>query len=476
MYLGFASQRTDAQCALAITSFPYREGFELTDGSWTTGGTGNNWAWGTPNKAVIRSAGEGSKSWVTGGLTGSGYSSAEASWLRSSCFDMSAIQKPYVEFLIFWDTEQQYDGASLQYSLDQGATWTTAGSASGPKNCLNENWYNQNPVTYLSNITTTRDGWSGTTQSVSGSCRGGNGSGGWVRAKQTLPALAGRSRVIFRFIFGAGTICNNFDGLAIDDFYVGEAPPNQADFDIVCVAGDSVSFVDRSLPCPQQYAWDFGDPASGTNNNSTIKNPGHNFSAPGTYTIKLITTGPNNAPSTQTKSITILRANAFQKKPADCVTDLGGQAEVSVQGSTGPFQYNWNTIPAQLTAVASDLSSGIYFVRVTANGACPAIDTVLIVPDNNCGEIRFPSGFTPNRDGKNDGFGVLGGLGSIVSYRLSVYNRWGQVVFTTTDPAQRWNGTVKGVTADPGIYVWTADFTLRNAPARSEKGTVVLIR
>jgi len=175
----------------------------MTDGSWTAGGTGNNWAWGQPAKAVIRSAGEGNKCWVTGGLTGTGYASAEASWLRSPCFDLSAIQNPYVEFLIFWDTEQQFDGASLQYSLDQGASWITAGSASGPKNCLNENWYNQNPVTYLSNITTTRDGWSGTTQSVSGSCRGGNGSGGWVRAKQTLPALAGQSRVIFRFIFGA---------------------------------------------------------------------------------------------------------------------------------------------------------------------------------------------------------------------------------------------------------------------------------
>ena len=448
----------------------------MTDGSWTAGGTGNNWAWGQPAKAVIRSAGEGNKCWVTGGLTGSGYASAEASWLRSPCFDLSAIQNPYVEFLIFWDTEQQFDGASLQYSLDQGASWITAGSASGPKNCLNENWYNQNPVTYLSNITTTRDGWSGTTQAASGSCRGGNGSGGWVRAKQTLPALAGQSRVIFRFIFGAGTICNNFDGLAVDDFYVGEAPANQADFDIVCVAGDTVDLVDRSLPCPQQYNWDFGDPASGTNNTSTLKNPRHVFVTPGAHTIKLTVSGPNNTPATITKDIAILRANAFQKKPADCVTDQGGQAEVLVQGGSGQLFYNWNTIPAQATTVASDLSSGIYLVRVSASNACPVTDTVLIVVDNNCGAIRFPSAFTPNRDGKNDGFGVLGGLGSIVAYRLSVYNRWGQVIFTTADPAQRWNGTVKGITADPGIYIWMAELTLRNAPARTEKGSVILIR
>ena len=468
--------KASSQCTLPITAFPYREGFESTNGSWTSGGTGNNWAWGAPNKAVIRSAGEGNRCWVTGGLTGTGYAPAEASWLRSPCFDMSTIQNPYVEFMIFWDTEQQFDGASIQYSLDQGVTWTTAGAASGPKNCLNENWYNQSPITYLSALTTQRDGWSGTTQSVSGSCRGGNGSGGWVRAKQTLPVLAGQSRVIFRFIFGAGTICNNFDGLAIDDFYLGEAPPNQADFDIVCVAGDTVDFIDRSLPCPQQYNWDFGDLASGTNNTSTLKNPRHVFSTPGTYTIKLTTGGPNNAPSTTTKDITILRVNAVQKKPADCVTDQGGQAEALVQGASGPIFYNWNTIPAQLTSIASDLSSGIYLVRISAPGACPVTDTALVVVDNNCGEIRFPSGFTPNRDGKNDAFGVLGGLGSIVSYRLSVYNRWGQVIFTTADPTQRWNGTIKGITADPGIYIWTAELMLRNAPTRTEKGSVMLIR
>ncbi|MEN9497710.1 MAG: hypothetical protein RL750_609 [Bacteroidota bacterium] len=472
----FSFLNASAQCGTPITNLPYREGFESTNGSWVSGGSGNNWAWGTPNKAVIRSAGEANRCWVTGGLTGIGYAASEASWLRSPCFDLSAIQNPYVEFMIFWDTEQQFDGASLQYSLDQGASWITAGTASGPKNCLNENWYNQGTVTYLSNLTTVRDGWSGTAQSTSGSCRGGNGSGGWVRAKQTLPVLAGKPSVQFRFIFGAGTICNNFDGLAIDDFYVGEAPPNQADFDIVCVTGDTVDFTDRSLPCPQQYNWDFGDPASGTNNTSTIKNPRHVFSAPGTYTIKLTTAGPNNAPSTQTKNITILRANAVQKKPADCVTDQGGQAEVFVQGSGGPFLYNWNTIPAQVTSVASDLSSGIYLVRVSATGACPVTDTVLIVVDNNCGAIRFPSGFTPNRDGKNDGFGVLGGLGSIQEYRLTIYNRWGQEIFTTTDPSKKWDGLVRGITADPGAYVWMAEITLRNQPLRREKGTFVLIR
>jgi hypothetical protein len=71
---------------------------------------------------------------------------------------------------------------------------------------------------------------------------------------------------------------------------------------------------------------------------------------------------------------------------------------------------------------------------------------------------------------------VLGGLGNIQQYKLIIYNRWGQEIFSTTDPAKKWNGLLKGLTADPGVYVWMAEVTLRNQPMRREKGTVVLVR
>ena len=80
-----------AQCTGGINSFPYNEGFETSTGSWVSGGAGNDWAWGTPSKPVISSAGGGSKCWVIGGLTGSSYTNAEASWLQSPCFDFSSL-------------------------------------------------------------------------------------------------------------------------------------------------------------------------------------------------------------------------------------------------------------------------------------------------------------------------------------------------------------------------------------------------
>ena len=59
-----------AQCAASINTFPFIEGFEVSNGGWTSGGTGSDWAWGSPTKSVITAAGGGANCWVIGGLTG----------------------------------------------------------------------------------------------------------------------------------------------------------------------------------------------------------------------------------------------------------------------------------------------------------------------------------------------------------------------------------------------------------------------
>jgi hypothetical protein len=104
LFLGLPE--TKAQCSSGITSFPYNEGFEASDGGWTSGGAGNDWIWGSPSKPVISSAGGGTKCWIIGGLTGSSYTNAEASWLQSPCFDFINVQNPYIEFKVFWEMEQ----------------------------------------------------------------------------------------------------------------------------------------------------------------------------------------------------------------------------------------------------------------------------------------------------------------------------------------------------------------------------------
>jgi len=466
-----------SQCTGGINSFPYNEGFESSDGGWVSGGTGDDWAWGTPAKPVINGAGSGTRCWVVGGLTGSTYTDGEASWLQSPCFDFTNLQYPYIEFKVFWEMERRFDGAALQYSLDNGASWTNVGSASDANNCLNTNWYNFSPVTYLAPLSTTRDGWSGNSQPTSGSCQGGSGSNGWLLAKHTMPYLAGRQGVLFRFIFGAGTICNNYDGFAIDDILIKEAPANDASFTYSCVNSRTVNFTNTSALCPVTYSWNFGDPASGSNNTSSIINPSHTFSGPGKFTVTLTASGPDNAPSTFSKDIYIIDAEVIMLQTVNCQTNTGGSLTVDVTGADGvPLSLLWNTTPVQTSTIISGLSEGFYSVQISGTDVCPLTATGKAEKDFSCSGIYFPSAITPNNDGKNDGFGPLGSLLSLTDYRLSVYNRWGERVFYTDNPFERWKGKVKGLDTDSNIFVWYAEFTIPGKPKETRKGTVVVIR
>lgn len=373
-----AMQKTNAQCVTPIFVFPYTEGFETNNGGFITGGTASDWAWGTPVKAVINSAATGTKCWIVGGLTGNAYNAGEASWLQSPCFDFTGLQYPHISFSVFWETEQRFDGAGFQYSTNLGASWTNVGALSEPANCLNDNWFNFSPITYLNGLATVRDGWSGNIQSTSGSCLGGGGSGRWVNAQHSLINLAGMPNVIFRFIFGAGTQCNAYDGFAVDDIVIGEAPPNNASFTYSCTNSTTVSFTNTSALCPATK-WYFGDPASGANDSSILANPIHIFSAPGTYTITLNATGPANAPSTYIQTLNILGLTTSVISNNNCFGDNNGSATVVVDPvAAAPFFYNWNTTPVQNTATATGLAGGTYTVTVNANNSCQATAAVTI--------------------------------------------------------------------------------------------------
>ena len=600
-------------CTGSITIFPYNENFETSDGNWVPGGTVSDWAWGTPSKPVISGSGGGNRCWITGGLTGSSYNNSENSWLQSPCFNFTALQYPQISFKVFWETEKKFDGASFQYSTDGGSTWAYLGSTSSNNNCQGDNWYNTPSITYLSNV----NGWSGNIQSGSGSCLGGSGSGGWLTARHTLSVLAGKSNIRFRFLFGAGSTCNGFDGFAIDDIFITEAPPNISSFTSSCISNKEISFTSAAT-CASSYAWNFGDAASGGNNISTASSANHIFSAPGTYTVSLTTnflTGPAVVTSKQvviialtpgtnwpgrcnatadamlsvtaagsstpyfyswntnpaqttasvngvgagTYSVTVSSANAcsasssfvLSASPAivinPTVTDAScsasnGSIASNVSGGAAPYQYTWsnaaatttiNNLPAgnyslqvsdangcdastgmitvknQVTTVPVNLgadinicpgqtiildpgiyagyvwqdhssgstfkvsSTGTYFVKVTNAAGCTGNDTIAVKVD--CSGVYFPSAFTPNADNRNDGFGPLGNLSAVKSYRLLVYNRYGQRIFSSNDPYLKWEGSFKEEKVNTGTFVWMATFQLSGSQ-QFRKGTVTVIR
>ena len=232
-------QNAFSQC---ITTFPYSESFENSNGNWVSGGTSSDWAWGSPSKVNINAAASGNKCWISGKLTGNSYNGGEKSYVESPCFDFSGLTNPIIRFSIYWDTERQYDGGGLQFSLNNGTTWSNVGSANDPVDCYNKNWFNSASITNLSGLSSPTNGWSGNLQNSSGGCLGGGGSGQWVEASHCLGFLAGMSSVKFRFTFGSGTTCNNFDGIAFDQIYIGEIEEPTFDFFINCTGGSSVNF------------------------------------------------------------------------------------------------------------------------------------------------------------------------------------------------------------------------------------------
>ncbi len=467
---------TNAQCGTPVNSFPYSESFETSDGGWVSGGFGNDWAWGTPAKTIINTAGGGVRCWITGGLTGGSYTDGAASWLQSPCFDFSALSAPFISFKINWETEQQFDGVSFQYSVDNGASWTTIRPLAGGFSCLQKNWFNQDPVTYLSPLTNERRGWSGTIKPSSGSCRGGHGSNGWVEAFTLIPELEHEPEVIFRFIFGAGTICNSYDGVAVDDIFIGEMQPIPPSFDFSCRDNRTIDFKNTSENCLTNLNWDFGDPASGSENTSILPDPVHTFSSPGTYTVRLTAGGAGMPVSTITQEINIIDASVTLLTMADCQTNSNGSLSVLINGHSGPYSIAWNTTPVQTTMVAGNLAAGLYTVTVSGENFCTATAEGRVEMDFSCSGIYFPSAFTPNGDGRNDRFGPAGGLGLISNYRLSIYNRWGERVFYSTNPFEKWDGWAKGKPAESNVFAWYAEYDLPDQPKQLKKGTVMVIR
>jgi gliding motility-associated-like protein len=65
----------------------------------------------------------------------------------------------------------------------------------------------------------------------------------------------------------------------------------------------------------------------------------------------------------------------------------------------------------------------------------------------------IPNTFTPNGDGLNDIFRVVG-LYRDIEFKMYVYDRWGGLVFTSSDIDQGWDGTFKGKPADADTYIW----------------------
>ena len=124
--------------------------------------------------------------------------------------------------------------------------------------------------------------------------------------------------------------------------------------------------------------------------------------------------------------------------------------------------------------IATPTQNTIYTVYgIDTSTGC--MDSAKIIVDVIFDSIAIPSAFTPNGDGLNDVFHPLGmKYQSLVEF--SVYNRWGQRIFTTNNKEQGWDGTFNDVKQDMDVYNYLLIVALDDGTNKLYKGTVTLIR
>ena len=142
----------------------------------------------------------------------------------------------------------------------------------------------------------------------------------------------------------------------------------------------------------------------------------------------------------------------------------------------GYTAYLWQDGSTNATLLASQ--PGAYWVQVTDSNGCSAGDTVEVTGKGRCLiGIYFPNAFTPNGDGKNDTFKPIVG-GSLDAYRLTIFDRYGEIAFETNDPNKGWDGRYKNTSKPAGTFVWYATYHFSGSPdpVAMQKGTLELIR
>jgi gliding motility-associated-like protein len=225
------------------------------------------------------------------------------------------------------------------------------------------------------------------------------------------------------------------------------------------------------------YEWDFGDGGS-----STEEEPSYQYTTAGTYEVTLIAYSANGCTDTMTHTITIGELPYADAGPDETVEYL----ETYTLNGSGNGTFTWLASPP-LNGVYDTISNiaianpwvelevtTTFYLTVVSPDGCVGIDTVTIFVEPKT-IINVPNAFSPNGDGINDEILVIThDVSELLEY--SIYNRWGEQIFTTTDLGKGWNGQVEGEDADIGTYVYIVRAIGFDDVERLVRGNITLVR
>jgi gliding motility-associated-like protein len=252
---------------------------------------------------------------------------------------------------------------------------------------------------------------------------------------------------------------------------------------IECSPAD-IQFTNLSNPIDSTYfvAWDYGDGVRDTG----IISPTHRYLTSGRYDVVLKITSPIGC----TVSDTFIQLIQIVDPPvADFTFDntltlnqFNRTVSFTDQSSNNEY-VGWTFEPSitstQRNPTHTFSDTGLQQVLLVATHVQGCKDTITkwldIAPFTN---YTMPNAFTPNGDSNNDTYIGNGVTEYMQDYQFQIWNRWGEMVFSSTDVKDGWNGTVDNIGApcQDGTYHYTVQFADARGKSSVYRGVVNLIR
>jgi gliding motility-associated-like protein len=246
--------------------------------------------------------------------------------------------------------------------------------------------------------------------------------------------------------------------------------------------GDEVNFNLDFTAGFYLLTWDFGDGTGDyMDDRGNIPNRGntgglqfsHAYEQEGTYFFSTSVYTPGCPLAAGRDSVNVFPMPKVSLGPDSAICLHGAPIVLRNTFDPGPGEhYLWST--GDTAAVITARHHGDF--KLTVNTAyCSNSDVVHIAKD--C-YVDIPNAFTPNGDGANDYFFPRQLLtSSVTGFKMQVLNRWGQLIFETTQKEGRgWDGRLNGTDQPAGVYVYMIQVIFRNGMTESYQGNVTLLR
>ena len=205
---------------------------------------------------------------------------------------------------------------------------------------------------------------------------------------------------------------------------------------------------------------------------------GTTYALSGSYSDTLTTT--NGCDSIVTVNLTVYDSPSVQISTSGASTAItaGDSLQLTASGGTN---YQWSpgtglSCTACPSPVAVPAETITYSVVASDSNGCSATASITITVDTRCNELFVPTIFSPNGIGPSENEKWCVFSNCIATLSMGVYDRWGQLIFETTDPEQCWDGKKDGKEVPTGVYAFRLFVVQTDGKTIERSGTVTLTR